>query len=338
MIRAINTTREMPTMAIYWFPFKLLSSLFGIVLYLSIFIGIAFSKNAQTPKSALAVPPTVNSTYTVTHPTDGKMTVPKTFHLSEENGRLIRHEITTDQYATDDSVDLAKVSRVQVFASPPINPAKSVIAIDSFGSRRVIWEFRTEAEARALAEYLVSKASAPLELIAGVWRVRKSFRCPQGSYPGCDGFMQLLDNENPAIVAWFYHSEQPQPYHDHVNACFSDSEHNFFILYYGDGGTFGVLRQEIYRDGQLYRANVGYIQSVGTGAGRITRDMFLLKPSQKEKIKGSINPTDLSFDTKFSDKTNATTEYTVTVELSTGQYKEHLSGKGDSTGRCVKLP
>jgi hypothetical protein len=91
--------------------------------------------------------------------------------------------------------------------------------------------------------------------------------------------------------------------------------------------------------------NVGYIRGVGVDAGQVTRDMFLLKPSQKEKIKESINQSELSFETNFNDKSNTSTEYTLTVQLSTGHYEENLSDKDhkgkpfntNSTGLCVKL-
>jgi len=242
---------------------------------------------------------------------------------------------------TSDSIQYDDVVYVKPFAGDSPGSVKTWVGFEAIDGTQVVWEFRTEAEAKAVAEYVASKANRRLELIAGAWRIRKSFKCPQTSYPGCDSFIQLVDHENPEIIAWLYDKDPSS----HVDACFSDSEPYFFILYYSSGGTFGAVRQEIYRDEQLDSVNIGYIRWVGGDSGQITRDMFLLKPSQKQKINGQIIRSELSFETKFADKTNSMKKYALIVQLSTGRYEENLSAKDRrggpsntiSTGLCVML-
>jgi hypothetical protein len=205
--------------------------------------GLALATLAQAQDLSTQRPWVISSTYVVATPEN----ITITFHLHEEDGQLTIDEKSAKWGESSWPVKYAEVNYVEVVGSlNDFEDKKRTVRIGSsrLGFRDVI--LPTETEAQAVAEYVARKASLHLELIAGAWRVRKPFECPEAGQPGCRDFKELLDHDDPDIAGYYYSSGGNQ----HVYACFDNEESRFFMVKYGRYGKSGRIDLESFRNGQ----------------------------------------------------------------------------------------
>ena len=320
--------------------FRHLSQTVPIVLWLCVvFCGTrGLAQDAQPAK-----PSVLNSTYTIKYPAGASSASPArsfslTYHLHEGLGSLILDTEPQNGEPAVHSVEFAQVKCVEVRALlgnlDPKSKKDLVWIEDSGGTPLLIVPLRSEAEATELAEYVAKRAG--LELIAGTWRFRRQFLCPQPTQLACQEFKELLDHDDREIADYFYQRAGTT----HTFACFSDEERRFFIAQYYQLGEYGSFYQHVFENGQEGSLTIGHINWRGD-SGAIT-DVF-------SKVKGPplgwIDSASLSLEREFKNKMNTTTHYSLQIRWSTGRYTENYSGKDDKgkpfdndrTGLCVKL-
>jgi hypothetical protein len=296
--------------------------------------GLALATFAQEQESSPPRPSVINSTYVVTIPVLGKVT----HHLHEEDGQLSVDKKFASGGELSGSVKYEKVNYVWVEGDSlaPHAPKRTVKVDDSEGHSLIV-TLPTETEAKAVAEYVVRKSPLPLELIAGVWRVRKPFQCPEASQPGCQDFKELLDHDDADIAGFFYERDE----NARVYACFSNEERGFFVVHYTHYGEFGVFTRAAFRNGQSDASDFHNIDWSLGDSGAITQP----RQGQKPETLGSVDSSSLTYQTKFTNRMKTTTQYELSIRWSTGRYSESWSGKNDkgerfsndSSGLCVKL-
>jgi len=208
--------------------------------------GVATDESGDSTQAQDSLPVSIPSVYTVT---TGYSKVVSTFHLREESGRLLVTQqmkgVTVSNYA----VTYSSVNYVGVIAdSWSADLAKT--EVETRGSEGTISIFLpTEAQAAALAAYIAEKSPFQLEMIGDAWRVREHFECPEGSQPGCQDFVDLLDHGDPEIADYFYSHEAFKTKY----VCFDNVERHFFILNYTRFAslpkTRGILTEEAFTNG-----------------------------------------------------------------------------------------
>ena len=295
---------------------------------------LALATFAQEPESSPPRPSVINSTYVVTISGLGQIT----HHVHEEDGQLLVDKKFASGGELSGSVRYEKVNYVCVEGDSlaPHAPKRTVEVDDSEG-HYLIATVRTETEAKAVAEYVVRKSPLPLELIAGVWRVRKPFECPEAGQPGCQDFKELLDHDDADIAGFFYERDE----NAHVYACFSNAERWFFVIHYTHYGTFGVFTRAGFREGQSGASEFHTIDWSLGDSGAIIEE----KQGQKPQTLGWVDSSSLAYQTKFTNRMNTATQYELNIRWSTGRYSENWSGKDDkgvrfstdSSGTCVRL-
>jgi hypothetical protein len=289
----------------------------------------------QVPGTDTETATAINLTYSYTEPAFGLMTV----HLYEEDGKLIKSEKWKDGNSSD-SVEYSKINYIGFETETPDSNSPRVLDIDGSDGSYLVITLRDEAEARTLAAYVLQRASPSwLELIAGAWRIRKPFTCPQGVEIGCRGFKELLDHEDEEIVGYFY--QRAKAYHTY--ACFNSEANEFLIINYARFTKTGSLLVKKFQDGQSVDSNLAKVDWSNGDYGQIVERTT--PPNQKPQILGSIDSTSLSYRMTFKNRMNTTTQYSLDIRWSTGRYKEDFSGKDDKGkffdsglgGVCVSL-
>ena len=306
----------------------------ALMLLLSSGLTIAVFAHTQEP---LPPPPSViGSTYVV----NVSNTETHTIHLYEDNGQLVMDEKWANGNTDSRSVKYEKVNYVEVQPdSLRADARKRNVIIEDAEGRYIIVTLPGEMEAYELAQYVVTKASVPLELIAGAWRVRKSFDCPDAGQPGCKDFKELLDHDDPDIAGYFYTRDN----NTHVYACFSAEDTNFFVAEYSHVGKYGTFSLAAFRSGQSDRTDFGQIDWPLGDTGKITNAPR--KQGEKPQTLGWIDSSSLSYRTSFTNRLDTTTLYELNIRWSTARYTEAFSGKDDKgkrfrnelSGICVKL-
>lgn len=298
---------------------------------------LALATSAQEQNSSPMRPWVINSTYTVTIPREITITV----HLHEQNGQLTIDEKSTKWGESSWAVKYAEVNYVEVVGSLyDFEDRKRTVRIGSYRIGRYDVTLPSETEAEAVAECIARKASLPLELIAGVWRVRKPFECPEAGQPGCRDFKELLDHDDPDIAEYFYSSDEDEP----VYACFDDEESHFLMVKYSRYDGSGRIDLESFRNGQSKSWEHGKIEWSSPEFGEIIQ-LGRQKQGQEAQTLGLIDSSSLSYHTKFANRMSTATQYELNIRWSTGRYTETWSGKNEggkpfsdnSSGICVKL-
>jgi hypothetical protein len=313
--------------------------------------GLALATLGQTQDSSPQRPWVINSTYTLT--AAEKRTI--TIHLHEEDGQLTIDEKQTNFPDSSLSVKYDEVNFVEVLEfgyQDDLSGKKRIVrigtsrttymALGRFFPQTVEVILPTEADADAVAEYVARKASVHLELIAGAWRVRKPFECPEAALPGCKDFKELLDHDDPDIADYFYSYSSRED--ERVYACFDSEESHFLMVKYSRHGKRGRIDFESFRNGQSNAVEPGKIDWSSGEFGEIIQ-LPTQKEGQKAQALGLIDSSSLSYHTRFANRMNTTTQYQLSIRWSTGRYTESWSGKNDkgkpfsetSSGICVKL-
>jgi hypothetical protein len=296
--------------------------------------GLALATLAQEQESSPPRPSVINSTYVVTIPVSGQITQ----HLHEEDGQLLVDKKYANGVRLSGSVKYEKVNYVSVGGDSFTPDAKKrTVEVDDSEGGNVTMTLPTEVEAKTVAEYVVARSPLNLELIADAWRVRKPFECPEGSQPGCRDFKELLDHDDADIARFFYERDE----NAHVYACFSNEQRWFFVVHYTHYGKFGVFSRVAFTDGQSNASDIRIIDWSLGDSGAITQR----KQGQKPETLGWVDSSSLSYQTKFTNRMNTTTQYELSIRWSTGRYSESWSGKDDkgerfstdSSGICVNL-
>jgi hypothetical protein len=271
-----------------------------------------------------------------------------TFRLHEEDGQLTIDK-TKEANFLDSSVSLKYdeinfVEVVEFGAYHDLSGKKRTVQISistpytTYVGAAVI--LPTEADANAVAEYIARKSPLHLELIAGAWRVRKPFQCPEGDLPGCKDFKELLDHDDPEIAGYFYSTGG-----EHVYACFENEGNGFLVVeYYGYPSELGRFSLKSFLNGQSNMVEFRKINWYSDGNGEITEIPYQAH-GQKPQTLGFVDSSSLSYHTKFTNRWNKTLQYDVSIRWATGRFTENWSGKDDdgkpfnesSSGICVKL-
>jgi hypothetical protein len=196
-------------------------------------------------------------------------------------------------------------------------------------------------DGKELAEYVARKSPMALELIGKAWRVRKTFDCPAGAPLGCQDFKELVDHSDPEIAEYFYSRDDTQ----HTYACFRDRE-SFFVLFYTRYGESGSLGFDEFEKQQSARRELRHIKwFTNPMVGAISVSQFEVKQGAKQESLGSMDDSSLSYQSKFPNKENTITQYSLSIRWSTGRFTESFSGKdrngqqwdSEETGVCTKL-
>ena len=302
----------------------------------------ALTVPARGQHTSPAKPSIIDSTYVVT-----TFLGDETIHLYEENGRLrwdgklrykekYRRNGSLESDSTH-SVEYDKVNFVEYRGFLPTDRGVNIWVSD--GTTYTV-PVPAEAEGVELAEYVARKSPLGLELIGSAWRIRKHFQCPEGGQLGCRDFKDLLDHGDPDIAEYFY-SQDPNT---HTYACFRSGE-SFFVVQYEKLIDFGTFSFDEFENQQSARREYGEMHWFPNGIGSITEPKLEVKQGAKPQPLGSIDPSSLSYQTKFQNKLNTTTRYTLSVRWSTGHFTESYSFKDkksevqdmEQTGVCVKL-
>jgi len=273
----------------------------------------------------------------------------ETINLYEENGRLkwdrklrakekYRIKGTKDSEFAE-SVEYDRVNFVQY--APQLGPEKASVRIgDSLGLNRTVPLPAETDGGRELAEYVARKSPLGLELIGRAWRVRKPFQCLENGELGCRDFKDLLDHGDPDIAEYFYSRDE----NSHTYACFRNQEESFFVLQYSHLTDFGTFTFEEFENQQSARNQFAAIRW-RSDTGFITESELVVKSGVKPQSLGAIDLSSLSYDTKYSNRQDTTTHYSLSVRWSTGRFTETFSAKDkkgelvtfDKTGVCTKL-
>lgn len=305
---------------------------------------LALTAIAHEQDASPSRPSLLDSTYVVT-----TFLGTETIHLYEENGRLkwdgklrakekYRIKGMKDSEFSE-SVEYDKVNFVQY--TPQLGPQESSLHIgDSLGFNRTVSLPADTHGGQELAEYVARKSPLGLELIGRAWRVRKPFQCPENSQVGCRDFKDLLDHGDPDIAEYFYSRDE----NSHTYACFRNEEESFFILQHSHFIDFGMFTFEEFEKQQSARNEIADIRWRGD-TGFIAESKLVVKRGAQPQSLGAIDLSSLSYDTKYPNRQDTTTHYSLSVRWSTGRFTENFSGKDkkgelvtfDKTGVCVKL-
>jgi hypothetical protein len=309
-----------------------------VIVMLSLSCGLALATIAQTQESSPPRPSVINSTYVVTASSGETYGI----RLQEEDGQLIINEkwLKHDWPESTESVKYEKVNYVLIEGDSPASDApKRTVQIEDSKGHYLIVTLPTEMDAKTVAEYVVRKSPLHLEFIAGAWRVRKPFECPEAGQPGCQDFKELLDHDDPDIGESFYERDE----NAHVYACFSNEEKRFFVVRYTHyhSGKLGAFSLVAFSNGQMTLTDFRLVDWSLGDTGSITEK----KQGQKPQTLGWIDSSSLTYQNKFINKMKTTTQHELSIRWSTGRYSESLSGKDDkgeqfntdSSGICVKL-
>ena len=298
---------------------------------------LLWSQDTTLPKPAV-----IGSTYVLNLRVGGK-TVKRTVHLWETDGRLTLATKWTDGRQHSDAVEYEKVNHVATFAvvGEPSADIKYLVDIKDSDGKSLSVGVRAKGEADELAEYVARKSPLHLEQIAGVWRVRKRFHCPEHAGLGCRDFKELLDNDDPDIVEYFYASGDDFS----TYACFEDSGNRFFVAQFGGAGDIGTLVYEEFQNEQSRRREIREIRWLRNGTtGYITESRLGVQPGRKPQTLGMTDDSSFSYHTKFGNKEGTTTDYSLDIRWETLRYTESWSWKAgekiqspDSAGICVNL-
>jgi len=312
---------------------RLLPLIIGVWL-----LPVAFAV-AATPaqKASLGRPAIINTTYTITDEYEGS----RTFHVYEENGRLAL-ETWNNGARSSKSVEYEKVNFVAVGVD------LSVTVEGSDGSSLTLM-LHNKHEAEELAEYVASKSAFHLEHIGWTWRIRWQFECPKVGGPGCRDFKKLVDDDDSEIAEYFYSQDK----NDRTYACFAYKKSRFLIVQYDHFGEFGIFVYEEFENQQSGRYEAGQIRWVGGyeggewigDSGRLIESSLGIKPDATPDARGTIDSASFLYQTKYPNKEDTTTQYSLSVRWATGRFTENFSGKDkkgkpwnfDWTGICVKL-
>ena len=296
--------------------------------------------NAASPQPAiippsptipqLAIPPSpINSTYVIRESISGVRTV----HLYEGNGQLTRDETTKTSGMMSDSVKYENVNYVAAEENSLDHNRKTTVRVEASDGFLIV-SFRTEMEAKAVADYVGRKCS--LEFFGSAWRVRRPFQCPSDVGPtACQSFKELLDHDDQEIVVFYYAQDK----HEHRYVCFSEDWTRFFLIRYSNYGHFGEFYQEAFEDGQFVRGNAGNINWIGDSGTISTLG------SKGPQQSGTVDASSFLYQDEFTNRMGTSTEYRLSFRLSTGRYTESSSGKDnkgkpfylDTSGTCTKL-
>jgi len=295
--------------------------------------------NAAIPQPPIIPPSPINSTYVIRDSVSGVITI----YLHEEDGQLTMDETTKAFGTVSDSMRYEKVNYAGVEEdSRLLDAKKTVVRIGASDGTWLIFTLRTETEARTIADYVGRKCS--LEFFGGAWRVRRPFQCPNGVGPSaCQSFKELLDHDDLEIVQFYYSFARDE----HRYVCLTDEPINpwdkarFFLIRYSNYTHFGVFYQEAFEDGQSVDGNFGDIKWVGD-SGEISSNR---NKGRKPQQLGTVDASSLLYQTKFTNRMGTSTEYRLSIRLSTGRYTESRSGKDDkgkpfyvdAAGTCIKL-
>jgi hypothetical protein len=287
--------------------------------------------NAAIPQPAIIPPSPINSTYVIRDSISGVMTV----HLHEEDGQLTVDENTKALGKISKSVKYENVNYAAAEENSLDSNRKTTVRVEASDGYLIV-SFRTESEAKAVADYVGRKCS--LEFFGDAWRVRRPFQCPNGVAPiACQSFRELLDHDDQEIVEFYY----SQNTHEHRYVCFNEASARFFLIRCSNYGHFGVFAQEAFQDGQSVDENLGDIKWVGDSGAISSFGSKARKPQQL----GTVDASSLLYQTKFANRMGTSTEYRLSIRLSTGRYTESRSGKDDkgkafyydASGTCIKL-
>lgn len=295
---------------------------------------------------AMIPPSIIGSTYLINYPVPsatmrarGVKTIRKTIHVYEPDEKTLKMDVAwPDGSHISQSVEYEKVT----FVTQNKGEKEKAVDIETHGETMSV-PVPNEREALMLAEYVARKSPLHLELIGNVWRVRKSFECPEAVQIGCRDFKELLDHDDADIVDSFYSRSPNTSYY----ACFSDSSRRFFIISYGMlgaayQGTYKrtLLFQNIFIDGQSNGANFARMEWFQDDYARI-----VTSAKQGKLVVGNVTPSELAYQNKFTNKNGTETQYSLSIRWSTGRFIESFTGKddkgkpwnGEVTGICVKL-
>lgn len=293
---------------------------------------------------AINPPSIIGSTYQVSYPVTsptmrarGVKTIRKTIHVYEPDEKTMKMDVAwPDGSHISQSIEYEKVT----FVTQTKGEKEKTVDIETHGETMSV-PVRTEDDAQTLAEYVAQKSPLHLELIGNVWRVRKSFECPEAVQIGCRDFKELLDHDDPDIVDSFYSRSPNTSYY----ACFSDSSRRFFIIAYGMPDPYykgALLFQTVFIDGQSNATSLARMEWSQDGHATI----FTSSAKQgKQAAVGYVTPSELGYQNKFTNKSGTETQYSVSIRWSTGRYIESFSFKDekgkplnfDENGICVKL-
>jgi hypothetical protein len=305
---------------------------------------LLLTATARAQDASPSKPSLLDSTYVAT-----TFLGTETIHLYEESGKLKWDGKLTlkEKYRTkgrkesefSESVQYDKVNFVQyVPKSGPEQP--SVHIGDSLGFNRTVALPADTDEGQGLAEYVARKSPLGLELIGRAWRVRKPFACPEKGQLGCRDFKDLLDHGDADIAEYFYSGDE----NSHTYACFRNEEESFFILQYSHLTDFGTFTFEEFQNQQSARSEFGSLRW-RNDTGFITEPELVVRRGARPQSLGSMDQSSLSYQSKYPNREDTTTQYSLSVRWSTGRFTENFSGKDkkgetwnfDKTGVCAKL-
>ena len=299
----------------------------------------------RTPQEAARptlVASAINSTYVVYERRPGGKTIEIKTHLYEENGKLMMEQTWGDGDKGTKAIELSHVSFVgySVEKLPHGNGDMQVEIWNALNNWMSV-PVDTEEEGTSLAEAVAKKSPAHLELIGGAWRIRKPFKCPESVAIACADFKELLDHEDADILDSFY----SRPYSTYsASACFSSSMRRFFTvqhpMYHQFAGTFS---QNIFIDGQSKAAH--FAQVDWSPSDYATMYPYPLSAKLGAKQVGYITPSELTYQTAYTNKNNTETQYSLTISWFRGSYIERFSWKDENgkplstedSGICVEL-
>jgi hypothetical protein len=297
---------------------------------------LAAPGSAQIKDSLPSKPSVIGSTYAEPK---SRHSNTETIHLYEEDRRLIR-DTKSNGWEGSDSVRYEKVNYVMV----DYLLDNFVLIKDSEGGALALI-LPTEEDAKALAQYVGRKAG--LELIAGAWRVRKPFECPEAGRVGCRDFKELLDHDDPDIAEYVYEESKDNT----TYACFSDESRRFFIVSYWHyldvpNVNEGKFELKVLTEGQSNSFTIGIVHWYKLeGIGTIVENPLWVEAGKEPQTLGTIDSSSLSYSRQYTNRLGTKTQYELSVRWSTGRYTESFSAKDDkgkhiaddAAGICVKL-
>ena len=306
---------------------------------------MVLTTTARTPQEAPRPPlvaPAINFNSVVYERVGGGKVIEIETHLYEEDGKLTMEQTWGDGDKRTNAIELSDVSFVtySVETLPPNNGAMHVEIWDAHYNLMSV-PVRTEEEGKSLAEAVAKKSPVHLDLIGGAWRIRKPFTCPESVAIACADFKELLDHEDADILDSFY----SRPYSTYsASACFSSSMRRFFTVQHPMYNQFpGTFSQNIFIDGQSKAAH--FAQVDWSPSDYATMYPYPLSAKLGAKQVGYVTPSELTYQTEYTNKNNTETQYSLTISWFRGSYIERFSWKDENgkplstedSGICVEL-
>ena len=302
---------------------------------------------ARTPQEAPRPPlvaPAINFNSVVYERVAGGKTIEIKTHLYEEDGKLTMEQTWEDGDNRTKAIELSHVSFVGYSVEKlPHGNGDMHVEIWNALSNWMSVPVGTEEEGTSLAEAVAKKSALHLELIGGAWRIRKPFTCPESVAIACADFKELLDHEDADILDSFY----SRPYSTYsVSACFSSSMRRFFTVQHPMYNQFlklGTFSQNIFIDGRSKAAHFAQVE--WSQDDYATMYLYPLSAKLGAKQVGYVTPSELTYQTKYTSKSNSETQYSLTISWFRGSYIESFSWKDENgkplstedSGICVEL-